>query len=83
MARVPSSCALLGGFAMVNVFRCYGNIQPEREMSATVCTHSMPGCSIIRGAENAGRENTGLNLGEYVHLSVVFANFPVLFALSL
>jgi len=55
--RVPSSCALLGGFAIVHGFRCYDNIHvcklialytanaysAKREMSATACTRSMAG----------------------------------------
>jgi len=45
---VPSSCALLGGFAIgggrISLLR---QRSAEREMSASACTHSMPGVEVI------------------------------------
>jgi len=43
MVEVPSSCALLGGFAIGACVIIMTAYSAEREMSASACTCSMPG----------------------------------------
>jgi len=45
---VPSSCALLGGFAIGAWISLLWQRSGEREMPASACTRSMPGCFCCR-----------------------------------
>ena len=47
MVGVPSSCALLGGFVIGARVSLLSQHSGEREMSASACTHSMPGVSVL------------------------------------
>ena len=44
---MPSSCALLGGFVIGARVSLLSQHSAEREMSASACTHSMPGVSVL------------------------------------
>jgi len=57
---VPSSCALLGGFAIGARVPLLYQHSAEREMSASACTRSMPGLRLsarqLRYRQSEGKE---------------------------
>jgi len=64
MSEVPSSCALMGGFAIGERVSLLWQHSAEREMSASACTRSMTGFALVRLAHTARTELhwTQLNL---------------------
>jgi len=64
MVGVPSSCALMGGFAIGERGSLLWQHSAEREMSASACTPSMTGFALVRLAHTARTELhwTQLNL---------------------
>ena len=66
---VHSSCALLGRFAIGAWISLLWQHSGEREMSASACSHSMPGCFCCRSLVNAGG-SADRRLHGYVILSV-------------
>ena len=77
MAGLPLSCALLGGFAICALVSLLWQHSAEREMSASACTHSVPGLIY--------RPGVGLTLLNNVMRSAsdfwLQANFAVFLAL--
>ena len=55
---VPSSCALLGGLA-IGAWASLLQHSAEREMSASACTRSMPGCySVVSSLASVSESET-------------------------